>query len=319
MYKCRFCGYESNDLNDFEEDYKLHKGFWCPDCDGFTYFDEKEDNQNFILICETKSQLIGEKTQKVTFPTQVSPLRWPGGKSKFVNEILARCTPANMENFVEPFAGGASVGLSLLLSGNIKELYLNDLDYGVYSLFQVIKIFPEVLTNRIRTFIPSEKTFKEAQSKWKNGYENMDIIEAAWTLLVVNRLAFSGIPKANCMKNPGARWNADTLIKRIHNIAGVAGHIHVSCADACGVIEEMYWRPNTTIFIDPPYKIKGKDLYMKYYENNDHEQLSCLLDDLYKGTPGADMILTYDDCDYIKNLYQFPVQEIIGRNYCIAN
>ena len=120
MYVCRFCGFHSESLDDFEEDFIYHKGFWCPDCDGFTYFSTSEDNQAYKLILENKT-MPGEKLNTVSFPSQVSPLRWPGGKSKFVGKILSCCNPDKMENFVEPFAGGASVGLSLLLAGKIRE------------------------------------------------------------------------------------------------------------------------------------------------------------------------------------------------------
>ena len=60
------------------------------------------------------------KKIKLNFSTQVSPLRWAGGKSKIVGQIFARCQKEKMVSFIEPFAGGASVGLSLLLSGNIQ-------------------------------------------------------------------------------------------------------------------------------------------------------------------------------------------------------
>lgn len=144
MYICKFCGHASVDPNDFELDEQYHKGFWCPYCDGFTYFEHENKKHNFVLLIEnpTNNSKATKLYSKPDFPTQVSPLRYPGGKSKFVGPILAYCDMENMENFVEPFAGGASVGLSLLLAGKIKSLYLNDLDYGIYSLFFTIKYLP---------------------------------------------------------------------------------------------------------------------------------------------------------------------------------
>lgn len=318
MYTCKFCGFHSESLDDFEEDCQFHKGFWCPDCDGFNYFSPSPESHSFKLILEDKTK-VSPKREPLDFPTRVSPLRWPGGKSKFVGEVLAHCNPANMENFVEPFAGGASVGLSLLLAGKIKELYLNDLDFGVFSLFETIKYMPTLLTSQIRSFIPSKEAYQQAQTIVQHNYEGLDTYDAAWNLLIVNRLAFSGIPKANCMGDPAARWNAPTLIKRIERIHSFKEHLHISCMDACQYIEEMYWKPNTTLFIDPPYKLKGKDLYINYYTDDDHSRLSFLLDELYKGIPGADMILTYDECEFIKEIYQFPDVESIGRKYSIAN
>lgn len=320
MYKCQFCGFESASLNDFEEDTQHHKGFFCSYCDGFTYFEKEQNHHTFKLILESKTKNpVSDQSLKTNFPTQVSPLRWPGGKSKFIAPILMRCNPQKMTHFVEPFAGGASVGLALLMAGKCKELYLNDLDYGIYALFLTIKNDPEALIDKIRNFMPSKCAYKNAQSIIKNNYKNQNIFEAGWNLLVANRLAYSGIPKANCMSDPSARWNSETLISRIKNIHHVSDHIHISCMDACQFIEEMYWSLDSTIFIDPPYKMKGKDLYIRYYNDEDHIKLAFLLEELYKGIPGADMLVTYDECEFIKDIYEFPDVETLRRNYCIAN
>lgn len=319
MYKCDFCGYRAETLDDFEEDFTNHKGYWCPYCDGFTYYDNEDKKHNFKLIFEIKSQKEEENEKKEKIKTHVSPLRWPGGKSKAVYQILKECEKDNLENFVEPFAGGASVGLSLLMAGKIKELYLNDLDYGVYSLFYIIVNFPWMLIDEIKAFEPSKEAYKQAQSIVLSKYKDCDMLDAAWNLLICNRLAFSGISKANCMSNPSARWNPDTLIKRIIEINRFSEHIHVSCIDACELIEEMYWLPNTTIFIDPPYVDAGKNLYVENYNSEKHGKLAFLLDELYKGMPGADMILTYDNSDFIKDLYQFPFIKELSRRYSVAN
>lgn len=321
MIKCRFCGFESETMDDFEPDEQLHKGFWCPYCDGFTYFEDQLEDHRFVLLLESASESPRDsvRNQKPGFGTQVSPLRYPGGKSKMVGQILAKCNPEHMVHFIEPFAGGASVGLSLLIAGRIQELHLNDADFGIYSLFYTIKYFPQILIQRIKSFNPSVKAFNRAKNEVTGGYNGLDTTEAAWYTLIVNRLAYSGIPKANCMSNPAARWNADSLIKRIKNIHEYADHIHVSNQDACAYIEEMYWMDHATIFIDPPYFVKGKMLYNLYYTAEDHKELSFLLDNLYKGMPGADMIVTYDYCREVEDLYYYPETEIVGRKYCIAN
>lgn len=54
MYKCHFCGFSSDSLDDFDEDFKNHKGFWCPDCDGFNQFDNKRAfKPGYRLFLET--------------------------------------------------------------------------------------------------------------------------------------------------------------------------------------------------------------------------------------------------------------------------
>ena len=315
MYKCRFCGYQSMDIDDFEIDHIYKSGYWCPDCDGFTYF--SNESRSFLLYLEDKN--MAEIHKKVPFNVHCSPLRYPGGKSRLVGRVLDACRTEHMERFIEPFAGGASVGLSLLLSGRIKELYLNDADYGVYSLYCEIKEQPWVLKERIRRFIPSKEAYKECQKRVLGGYEGCSKEEAAWSLLVTNRLAFSGIPFSNCMSNPADRWNAETLCKRIDEIHRFGKYIYISNMDAYEFIEEMYWMSNATLFIDPPYYEKGKVLYPCSYTREDHQKLAFLLDKLHKGFPGADILVTYDLQEEIQEMYVYPDKVVIGRKYSIAN
>lgn len=321
QYICQYCGATSDDLEDFEADEIHHKGFWCPYCDGFTYFDsvEKKQQHGFILMLEQPGIEAVPNIAKPTFPTRVSPLRYPGGKSKVIGQILAKCRNENMVNFAEPYAGGASVGLSLLLAGKVQELYLNDLDFGIYSLYEVIRTCPDLLIKKIQSFIPTKEAYQDAQKHVLNDSDSLDMLDAAWYTLIVNRMAYSGICKANCMSNPAARWNSKTLVRRIRKMAAVADHIHVTCADALEKIEEWYWMPNTTILIDPPYFTKGKALYHKYYNFPEHAELAFLLESLHSGMPGADMILTYDMCEVISELYVVPKKEILERTYSVAN
>lgn len=321
-YVCAFCGFSSELLDDFEEDYQLHRGYWCPVCEGFNNFNQQEISHQFKLILEKKvnncrTDASGSR-YRPGLKVQVSPLRWPGGKSRLAGDILQMCDTDHMLNFIEPFAGGGSVGLSLLMSGNIKELYLNDKDYGIYSLFQVIKTDPFPLLELIDNFVPSKEEYRKAQTIVNRKYVGCDLLAAAWNLLITNRLSFSGIVKANCMSDPAARWTPKTLRKRILDIHSYSSHIHLSNQDACEFIEEMYWMPHATLFIDPPYYEKGKQLYSDYYTEEEHEKLAFLLENLYKGFPGTDIILTYDDNPYIRNLYQYPTVEVVERKYSIV-
>lgn len=155
-------------------------------------------------------------------------------------------------------------------------------------------------------------------------YKDCSLFDAAWSTLIVNRLAYSGICKANPLggkngktKDLLSRWNPKMLCSRILKIHNMADKITVLNMDACELIEEMYWRPATTIFVDPPYYKKGKQLYHCYYNERDHIRLSVILDCLYSGMPGADIILTYDNDKFIKELYLYPRIENISRVYSI--
>ena len=318
---CTFCGYQSDNIDDFEEDFQHHAGYWCPYCDGFTYFENHGRRNQFILLLEDPQS--GQNSTKTMIekkiPSRVSPLRYPGGKSKVIDQIYSLGIRENLKIWAEPYAGGASVGLALLLAGYVEELYINDIDTGIYALFQVICNDPGPLYERIDAFTPSLDAYKRAQKALLSDYEGLNLLETAWVMLIVNRLSYSGICKANCMRDPAARWNPKGLIKRMERIHACASKIHVSNMDALAFIEEMYWQQDTTLFVDPPYFGKGKQLYKHYYKAQDHDNLAFLLDELYKGMPGADVIVTYDMSQYIRSIYQYPDELILSRCYSIAN
>lgn len=323
MLRCQFCG--NLEYEDFQLD-QFSKGFWCENCDGYTYLNQNDrENHMFTLVLEDKgSEDNIIYRSDVSFKKQLSPLRYPGGKSKLIEYIYSKLNPNKLDTFVEPFCGGANVGLSFLNAKVINRLILNDLDFGVYSLFYTIKNNPNDLMDLIKRYTPTHEDYFNSRDIIKSYYKDCDILRAAWILLLNNRLAYSGIYKANPLGGKNgtndkllSRWNPDNLIKRILHINSMSDRIEVLNMDANMLIEEMYWDDKATIFIDPPYFRKGKDLYNHYYNKHDHISLRFLIDHLYQGYPGADMILTYDNDRYIEDLYWYPEIEKISRVYSI--
>jgi DNA adenine methylase len=323
MLECKFCGFPQCEEEDEIEIDMYKQGYWCPHCDGYNYFSEDETTHRFTLILEDKSS---PKTPfnvpEVKFAKRLSPYRYPGGKSKVIDYLYSHLRESKSKKLVSPFTGGGSFELAMLNSGVIEELHLNDLDTGVYSLWWIIKHMPYELISRIEYFDPNHKEFFKAQQVIKEDYKSVNIIEAAWTSLLVNRLAYSGVAKANPLggrngtkKSLLSRWNPADLISRIEKVHTMSECITITQENAIELIEESYWDEESTIFIDPPYVAKGKDLYHCFYTHKDHLELSCLLDSLHMGFPGADMVVTYDFCELLDQIYTSPKREVIGRVY----
>lgn len=322
-YICSYCGLSSYNLEDFEEDFQNHQGFWCPDCDGFTYFDGKADKRSYMVLLENKENKEATKVHpRFKLKKQVSPLRYPGGKSK-VLDLLASYLSEEKKTFVDVYCGGGSVGLSLLLSGVVEHLVMNDLDKGVYAFFHTVLTAPETLIQKIRTVVPDRELFFYYQEMVKKDYDEFPELERAFGFLVVNRLAFSGIWNANPTSNLLQRWNPKVLEKRVWNIWEKREQIILLNEDALKVIEEYYWDETCTLFIDPPYYVAwDKKLYHHCYQEEDHQRLADLLNSLVSGMPAhANILVTYDNHPFISALYQeagFANVETISRNYSIA-
>lgn len=314
---CKFCG------SDYYDDLDGEQGFWCADCDSYNYFDEQNETRRFTLILESRSPIDNARASvKVKLNKRLSPLRYPGGKSKIADYLYHRLNLAKAKVLVSPYSGGGSVELALLHAGVIDYLILNDFDYGVYALFETIRSDPEALIERIENIKLTHADYFKAQAVVLSGYEGCNLLEAAWSMLLNNRLAFSGIYNAKPLGGKEgetdkllSRWIPDALVKRIEIIHSLREKFEIRNVDACELIEEAYWMPETTILIDPPYYKQGKRLYRCFYKEQDHVNLNVLLESLYTGFPGADILLCYDDEEFIERLYWFPQVEKISRAF----
>ena len=257
-YNCKLCGEKS-----IEEDVDLDeagKGFWCNMCDGYTSF-KSEDRNRYTLYLEDIKEGVKLPSGNKLLSKRISPLRYPGGKSLMIDFVAQEVEGLNVETFVEPFCGGASVGLALLQARRIKKLILNDLDKGVYSLYFSILNNHEELIDLINTTDITKQLFYEYKKEVLCDYANEEsIIRRGFMFLVVNRCAFSGIPMSNCCSDLTQRYKPETLIQRIMLINKMGKDITVTSRDALEVIEENYWPCHTMNFIDPPYVNKGSAL-----------------------------------------------------------
>lgn len=328
---CHWCGL-AGPAEEFEFDELHNKGFWCPDCDNFTFFDLAEQETHRILLLLEQGGGCRESGGKVQtgLRKRLSPLRYPGGKSKLIDFIYERLQENQMDTFVEVFAGGASLGLSLLDASKINKLVLNDLDPAVYAFWDTVVSDSCLLLHRLAE-APTYQDFRDAKLILDSADELVGTYsgkrELAWSFLLLNRTCFSGIVKAGPMGGKAAdkkaflsRWNSDALRKRIGRISELSSRIEVHRMDCCDFVESLaYWYPDATLFVDPPYYQKGPVLYPLSFTTADHCRLADTLNALHIGMPGPDIIVTYDDCPEIRNLYPFATVEEVRRVYSIAN
>jgi DNA adenine methylase len=321
---CHWCG-----ITGSASDFDIHpspSGFWCPECEGFTYMDEAERvKHRFLLLLEDKGDADVQRLSPAIpkLKKRLSPLRYPGGKSKLIDYLYSRLSREQLDTFIEVFAGGASLGLALLDAGSIKSLVLNDKDPGVYALWKTILECPQELTDRLQSIVPTHRDLSDAKNLL--ALNEASTPELAWAFLLANRLSFSGIVKGNPLggKNGSqdaltTRWNPEALAERITHIHSMRDRIELRNMDACEFLEtEGYWYSKATIFVDPPYWVKGKALYTHYYEEKDHMELAELLQNMYMSFPEPDIIVTYDNHPRIREMYPLAKQEAIQRRYSI--
>lgn len=249
---------------------------------------------------------------KTSLRKQLSPLRYPGGKSRVIDQIAIHLSRDRLERFVEVFAGGASLGLSLLDAGWVKILELNEYDPLVFNFWNTVLSKPEALYDRLQGPLPTLGGYFLAKERVA-GFEAGPICnpDAAYDFLVLNRTSFSGIILANPIggKNGSdeqmlVRWNPQTLIRRISRIGEMSGSINLTKEDAVSYLSLRTSKDNknSTFFIDPPYTRVGKKLYPESFEGR-HEELAGMVWGFTELNSETDVVITYDDCPLVRSLY----------------
>lgn len=112
--------------------------------------------------------------------------------------------------YIEPYAGGASVALSLLYEGYARHIKINDKDHSIFAFWHAVLNDTEELIKRYK-------------------------------------------------RTPAAK---------------------------------------TLVYLDPPYYVKERDLYLNYYNDDHHRDIASAIKK-YKGN----WIISYDAVEFIKELY----------------
>lgn len=241
-------------------------------------------------------------------PVTDSPLRYPGGKTQLSPLVLDVLRYNNLQGgvYAEPFAGGAGIAWRLLLNGDVTEVWINDIDPALFALWITVVNNPDELCERIhRTRISMREWTRQRAVLFD---ANSTIEDRAFATLFLNRTNRSGILKGGVIggKNQDGeytldcRFNKPELIRKIQRIHLYREVITVTQLDAekCLTKWSKALPERGLINIDPPYYAQGRDLYLSFYEHQDHARLAKQVRSLK-----VPWMLTYDDVPEIESLY----------------
>jgi DNA adenine methylase len=247
------------------------------------------------------------KPVNVSSVPQRSPFRYPGGKTwlvpiirKWVNHYSVKPT-----NFIEPFAGGGIIGLTVAFENLADKITLVEIDDEVAAVWKtILSDDNDWLANKISSFnLTLEKANYELQQPAAT------IKELAFKTILKNRIFHGGIlaPGAGLLKYGESgkgifsRWYPKTISRRIINIGLFRSKIFFIHGDGLKVISDHINENNILFFIDPPYTAGGKKAGSRLYKHYliDHEELFHLANQL-----PDNFLMTYDDSIEVHRLAQ---------------
>ena len=239
-----------------------------------------------------------------------SPHRYPGGKNKLSAFIAKICIDNNINgHYVEPYSGGASVALFLLIEGFVQKITINDKDRSIYAFWHSVLNKTNQLCEKIENAELTVEEWKKQKAIQLNKKE-ADLLDLGFSTFYLNRTNHSGIINAGVMGGieqngnylMDCRFNKSDLILRIKNIAKHKNEIRLYQKDAVKLIDKIQQEAqddNVIFYFDPPYYLKASTLYMNHYEDKNHKKVS----EKIKSIQNIKWIVSYDNVPEIQELY----------------
>lgn len=241
----------------------------------------------------------------------LSPLRYPGGKS-ILSGFLRKVIYDNKVQggtYVEPFAGGSGAGLDLLAAGDVDRIVINDVDPAVYWFWRSVCNETDRFVDAIRETPLTVEEWRIQREVYRAGIKKGGFA-LGFSAFFLNRCNRSGI-----IKNGGpiggidqkgewkidARFNREDLVSRIEEIGSYGDRVIVLNEDASIFLKricEFVDLDRVFIYADPPYYVKGAELYMNHFSQDNHALLATTLLSL-----SEKWVLSYDDVPETRALY----------------
>lgn len=227
---------------------------------------------------------------------------WVGGKRALTKTIVA-LLPRH-ETYVEVFGGAAWV---LFAKEPVRCEVYNDLDGRLVELFRSVKYHPDEFCRELEWLLTSREMWAQLRA-----HPGMTEIQRAARFYYVLQLAFgskmgspsfvSGPSSHNRLLPERVRVTVDAVRVRL-------GATIIEREDYEAILAR-FDGPGTAFYLDPPY-IGSEGKYAVPFGAADHERLCAAL-----GRAAAKWLLTYNDCDWVREAYapwhQYQVEAPYG-------
>jgi len=204
---------------------------------------------------------------------------------------------------VEPFAGGAIVGLTAASERLTRHVVLVELDHDVAAVWKtILGRHAQWLAERILSFEMCPENLHAALNAC-----GRSVRDRAFCTILRNRTLHGGIlargsswiKRGENGKGLLSRWYPETLAKRIRHIHDIRDRITFVEGDGLATIKQYAHRATSVFFVDPPYTASTKNAGKRLYTH--HKVDHAALFDLVASATG-DFLMTYDDDPAIREM-----------------
>jgi DNA adenine methylase len=232
-----------------------------------------------------------------------SPLRYPGGKSRAIQQMKT-LLPKEFEEYREPFVGGGSFFIYLRQAYPKLRIWINDLNPEVYFFWKYAQIDSEKLAKEVLKVKTERGNGQELFNELVNiKGETLTEFERAVRFFVLNRITFSGVVESGGYSQLAfvGRFT-ESSIERVAKLGKLLEGIKITFLDYREVLSSG--EKEVFTFLDPPYfKATKSKLYGKngiLHTEFNHNEFTLALKKC-----NHSWLITYDDSPEIRKNFEF--------------
>jgi DNA adenine methylase len=229
-------------------------------------------------------------------------LRWVGGKRWLVPLVSELIGDTEIQNYHEPFAGGAATFFGLSLNG---KAYLSDLNAALIETYEQVRDAPDEVWRFLSPYKNTEDEYYAARNA-----DPLSPASKAARFIFLNHASFNGIYRVNLdgkynvpygyrnHYNPPSHEELTMASSRLRSATLTAGDFVTALHNIAR---------GDLVFLDPPYTVAhNHNGFVKYNDKlflfADQRRLSVMIDAIRKA--GAHYILTNAAHQSIAELFE---------------
>ena len=229
-------------------------------------------------------------------------LKWAGGKTQMLNDILPKI-PTSYCRYIEPFFGGGALFFAL----NPSDGVIADSNPELINVYKQVAEHVDDVIIYLQKYENTEEMFYTVRSQ---EWHELKLPEAAARTIYLNKTCFNGLYRVNKKGQfnvPFGHYKNPKICddEALYTASAVLKKATIVCADYLQVLKD-YARPGDFIFLDPPYlPISEYSDFKRYtkeqFYEEDHIELAQEVQRLHE--LGCHVILTNSNHPLVHELY----------------
>jgi len=274
--------------------------YLCEQCDKI--FDQKSHfDKHKVKKIPCKKPVEKNIILALTKPLARPFLKWVGGKTQIIEEVLASF-PKEINNYYEPFLGGGSVLLGFLSHTDFKgKVYASDINPNTIALYKfiqnhctmfiaelkkIVDVYNNIKgkdVNRKATTMEEALTSQESYYYYMrsrfNGMASKTTIEASAVLLFLNKTCFRGVYREGPLgfNVPFGHYDSPAIYDEEHlkDISKLIQNVEFRCCSFEHALTNL--TEKDFVYLDPPYAPINANSFVSYvsegFSLDNHEKL----------------------------------------------